>query len=142
MADDHEARIAQLEGALAAARRSEAKLQAETTSRCEELSRSNAERDESRDQQAATAEILRVIATSPSDPQPVLDAIVNSASRLSASSRVSLYVIEGDIGLSVANIGVIPGGTRVGDRVARRRNQAWHAIDHRQVVHIPDMSVP
>src|ERR1700740_260376 len=40
------------------------------------------ERDEALERQTATAEILKVIASSPSNVQPVFDAIVNSGTRL------------------------------------------------------------
>ena len=45
----------------------------------EELKR---ERDEALEQLAAASHILRVIASSPTDIQPVLDAIAESAARL------------------------------------------------------------
>ncbi len=51
---------------------------------------------ESREQQAATAEILRVIGTSPTDVQPVFDAIVGSALRLLGGFSATLRQITGD----------------------------------------------
>ena len=51
---------------------------------------------ESREQQAATAEILKVIASSPSDVQPVFDAIVSSAQRLIGSFAASVTQVVGD----------------------------------------------
>ena len=45
----------------------------------EQLDRRTRERDEAREQQAATAEILRVIRASPNDVQPVFETIVRNA---------------------------------------------------------------
>ncbi|HKQ28859.1 MAG TPA: GAF domain-containing protein [Burkholderiales bacterium] len=51
---------------------------------------------ESLARQTATAEILKVIASSPSDVQPVFDAIVRSAGRLAAGSSVNVSRLVGD----------------------------------------------
>ena len=61
--------------------------------RLEEAERALAEAHE---QQAATAAILKVIASSPSDVQPVFDAIVTSAQRLIGSFAASVTQVVGD----------------------------------------------
>jgi class 3 adenylate cyclase len=48
------------------------------------------------DRQAATNEILRVISNSPSDTQPVFDAIVQTGSRLFPSAAISVAFPVGD----------------------------------------------
>ena len=54
------------------------------------------ETKEALDRQTATAEILKVISSSPTDDQPVFDAIVESAERLFAGRRASLRIVDGD----------------------------------------------
>src|SRR6187399_1142727 len=52
---------------------------------------------EAREQQAATAEILKVIASSPNDVQPVFDAIATSAKRLTRGFSTAVYQVVGDM---------------------------------------------
>src|SRR4030081_640397 len=47
--------------------------------------------EDAREQQAATAEILKIIASSPSDVQPVFEAIVGSANRLLGGLSTAVF---------------------------------------------------
>src|SRR5262249_47707412 len=61
-----------------------------------------------REQPAATFEILRVIRSSPSDVQPVFDAVAESAARLCESFDSAVWRRESDRLLLVAHHGAIP----------------------------------
>jgi hypothetical protein len=63
---------------------------------------------EAREQQAATSEILRVIRSSPSNVQPVFDAVAESAARLCESFDSAVWRREGDRLILVAHHGAIP----------------------------------
>jgi signal transduction histidine kinase len=61
------------------------------------LDERTAERNESIAQQAATAEILKIIAGAPSDVQPVFEAIAASANRLIGGFSTAVYRVIDDI---------------------------------------------
>src|SRR5215471_21627126 len=55
------------------------------------------ERDEAREQQKATAEILRAIRTSPADVQPVFEMIVQNAVSLCGSLYANVFRFDGEL---------------------------------------------
>ena len=61
-----------------------------------ELQERNAELHEALEHQTATAEVLAIISRSPTDVQPVLDAIVESAARVCGIDDVTLRLHEGN----------------------------------------------
>jgi signal transduction histidine kinase len=69
------------------------------------------ETKEALEQQTASAEILKVIAASPSDVQPVFDAVAANAVRLCESSDAEIFRRDGDRILLVAHHGPIPSRT-------------------------------
>src|SRR5262249_41358035 len=92
---------------------------------------------ESLEQQTATSEILGVIASSPTDIQPVLDVLAKNAAQLCDSDDAQINLVEGDLVRKVASYGAIPQGSAIGEiRALRRGSGSGRAILDRQVVHI------
>jgi two-component system, NtrC family, sensor kinase len=73
-----------------------------------ELQERNAELREALEHQTATSEVLSIISRSPTDVQPVLDAIVESAARVCGIDDVALRLHEGNIRVARAHFGPIP----------------------------------
>jgi hypothetical protein len=73
-----------------------------------QLDRRTRELNEALEQQAATAEVLRIIASSPSDLQTVFNAILLDAVRLCEAKFGALFRFENGVFLLVAQLNVPP----------------------------------
>jgi signal transduction histidine kinase len=92
---------------------------------------------EALEQQAATSEILRVIASSPTDIQPVLDAVIESAARLCNATDGLIARVDGDV--------LIPGVAKYGSlpvpeaRRISRDTPVGRAIIEKKTIHVHDL---
>ena len=100
------------------------------------------ETKEALEQQTATAEILKVISGSPTDIQPVFDAIAGSAARLCGASDVVIRLVEGDESRIVAHFGPVPVTSPDALRSGIVRTLVGRAIVERRTIHIPDLKDP
>src|SRR5262249_44107585 len=73
-----------------------------------EIQERNAELREALEHQTATAEVLGIISRSPTDVQPVLDAIVESAARVCGIEYLTLRLREGSMIFPRAHFGAMP----------------------------------
>jgi signal transduction histidine kinase/putative methionine-R-sulfoxide reductase with GAF domain len=103
----------------------------------QELQLRNRDLSEALEQQTATSEILRVIASSPTDVQPVLDAVAQSAMRLCEAYDAVIHRVDGNILRQVAHQGsIIPGAL---ERTISRGSIVGRAVVDRRVIHIEDV---
>jgi signal transduction histidine kinase len=93
------------------------------------------------EQQTATSEILSVIASSPMDLQPVLDAIAENAARLCEADDALVRRLDGNILRLVAHFGTIPSARLLGEgNVVDRGSVASRAIIDRKIIHVHDLA--
>jgi two-component system, NtrC family, sensor kinase len=95
---------------------------------------------ESLEQQTATSEILGVIASSPTDVQPVLDTIADSAARLCSADDASIRIVEGDILRLMIHKGSIP-FFMTGELPITRGSVAGRAVVDNELIHIEDLTL-
>jgi GAF domain-containing protein/CheY-like chemotaxis protein len=103
-----------------------------------ELQAKNADLTEALEQQTATSEILRVIASSPTDVQPVLDAVAESAARLCGATDALIHRVEGDVIRRVAHVGTVA-VSPLDVRPVTPDTPAGRAVLGRQTIHVEDI---
>ena len=119
----------------------------------EQLDQRTRERDEARKhlaealaQQTATAEVLRVISSSPGDLEPVFQAMLASATQTCEAKFGILYRIEGDSARIISTLGIPPALAEYLKRGPHRPplnrlsplTPVGRVSQSHQLVHIPD----
>jgi len=109
-----------------------------------ELQTKNADLTEALEQQTATSEILRVISRSPTDVQPVFDAIAEAALRLCGAASSIVTTFDGELMHLSAHAAISPEGTDVVRGVYPRRPSrgfaSGRAVLARAIAQIPDVT--
>ena len=94
-----------------------------------QLAERTAERDESLEQQTATAEVLQVINSSPGDLAPVFDAIIQTAARLCAADFGALSMRDAEVYRVRASFAVEPTFARyLKGRTFGRETITWRTV--------------
>jgi GAF domain-containing protein len=92
------------------------------------------------EQQTATSEILGVIASSPTDIQPVLDVVAENAARLCDASHAVIHRVDGDLLRRVAVFGGLSRGPAGAEAAMDRGKVSHRAVLDRQVIHVHDLA--
>ena len=92
------------------------------------------------EQQAATSEILRVIASAPTDIQPVLDTMAENAARLCDATDAVIFRADDGFFQPAASYGSVPVPERDQPRPVDRNYIPGRAMIDRQTIHIHDLA--
>jgi signal transduction histidine kinase len=104
----------------------------------EQIETRNLELRESLEQQTATSDILGVIASSPTNIQPVLDVVAENAARLCEATNAQIFRFDGKVLKLAANYGDFP--TLVKERLPGRGSVIGRTFVDRQIIHVHDLA--
>ena len=103
-----------------------------------EVARLSRELHQAFEQQTATAEVLKIISTSPTELQPVLEVVVRSAARFCEANDVTIFELDGQDLRIAAHWGAVR--QEIGVRFPCVRGQvAGRAVLERKPVHVIDL---
>ena len=111
----------------------------ENTRLLNELRKRTDDLSESLEQQTATSEVLKVISSSPTEIQPVLDAIATTAARLLDVADADIMRVEGHLMRCVAKHGPSPQWAVGSTRAINRDWATGRAVVDRKTVHVHDL---
>ncbi len=111
----------------------------ENTRLLNELRQRTDDLTESLDRQMAMSEVLGVISGSPSDIQPVFEAIVQSAARLCEADNASIYRVEGGVVRHEANHGQVMTNRLAETRPLSPGSVSGRAILSGEIIHVDDL---
>ena len=103
------------------------------------LTEAHAQVTESLEQQTATAEILRVIASSPTDLQPVMEAVVENAARVCGAMDSAIFHLEGEHLRLVARHGPLRVSYAIGESVPVAGTVSARILRERRTIHVADI---
>jgi signal transduction histidine kinase len=104
-----------------------------------ELQDRNRDLTEALEQQTATSEILRVIARSPTNLQPVLDVVAENAARLLQADNAQILRVEGNFLRVVASFGKMRAFGVDEVRPISRGYVTGRAVVDKETIHIHDL---
>jgi signal transduction histidine kinase len=123
-------------------RRPRADLERQLEARRREIDRARERLIEAEKQQTATSEVLRIISSSPTEIQPVLDTVAENAARLCGADNAVIFRLENNLLRLVASYGGIPTTSHAREGIpANRDTVIGRATCDRRTVHVLNLAV-